>query len=288
MRIFNSLLVVAAIALAQCTAPEKETAIAQQFLLPNAPKETERIIREAFPGAMPAHDFGDSIIHYLNTKYKIAPDNMLLGASTCVDDIIYTKNFHAHPDIKGPFHLGGLAGLPFTGVSGLDAFAHHVPDRGAMVLLVEPHIGYSEKGGWGYVLRHDQHESTSCCGALMGTLAKLKAGTLKSKISEEDYQGDKIGEFAMQYKDQILSSQNPIIELTRITSDVAEKQIRAHVLEVGLGHVKYIVIITGVIINTDYEFTDYQYVDGISVYDVSERKFVEELKIADSKVYRGN
>ena len=39
---------------------------------------------------MPAHEFGDSIIHYLNSKHNVAPDKMLLGASTCVDDIIYT------------------------------------------------------------------------------------------------------------------------------------------------------------------------------------------------------
>jgi hypothetical protein len=267
-----------AISMSACARRDATVGNATAISLPDAPKETERIITEAFPGATPARELGDSLIQYLATKYKITPQKMLLGVSTCVDDIIYTKNFHAHPEIKGPFHLGGLASLPFTGVSGLDAFAHHVPDSGAMILLVEPHIGYSQKGGWGYVLRHDQHEPSTCCGALMGTLAKLKAGNLKADISEEDYQGGKIAEIALQHQQSILSSENPILELTRITSDVADKQIAAHVLNVGLGHVKYIIIITGVIINTDYTYTDYQYVDGISIYDVHKRKFVEELK----------
>src|SRR5258706_9892854 len=173
----NNSLVVMAVAMAffsSCNNETKPAAISPPFL-PNAPAETEAILREAFPGAIPGHEFSDSILHYLHSKYGIAPNKMLLGASTCVDDIIYTKNFRLHPELKGPFHLGGLGGLPFTGISGLEAFAHHVPDSGTMVLLVEPHIGYSAKKGWGYVLRHEQHEASSCCGALMGTLSKLQA-----------------------------------------------------------------------------------------------------------------
>ncbi len=277
----KSAFVFLAIALTQfaCSTRNEKSSVALPVVLPDAPKKTEQVIEQFFPGARTAHDLSDSLISYLNTKYGIASDKMLLGVSTCVDDIIYTKNFHRHPEIKGPFHLGGLAGLPFTGISGLDAFAHHIPDSGAMILLVEPHIGYSEHKGWGYVLRHDQHEPSSCCGALMGTLAKLTGGNLKADISEEDYQGGKIAEFALEHKESILASPNPIIELTRVTSKVAENQIRAHVLDVDLHHVKFVVIITGVIINTDYTYSDYQYIDGISIYDVRKKKFVEEIKV---------
>lgn len=246
--------------------------------LPHAPAAVEAAIQKAFPRAIVGSEFGDSLIHYLGQKYHITPDKMLLGVSTCVDDIIYTKNFHLHPEIKGPFHLGGLGGLPFTGISGLEAFAHHIPDSGTMILLVEPHIGYSEKGGWGYVLRHEQLEASSCCGALVGTLKKLQGGTLRDTITEEDYQGDKIGELAIRYEKQIKAAENPILELTRVTSASAEQQIRAHVLDVDLTHMKYIIIITGTIINTDYMYSDYQYTDHILIYDVRKKKFVEELK----------
>ena len=174
---------------------KKETTLPAR--LPRVSAESEAIITKVFPGAMTGPDFSDSLIQYITHKYGISTEKLLLGASTCVDDIIYTKNFHNHPEIKGPFHLGGLAGLPFTGISGLEAFAHHIPDSGAMVLLVEPHVGFSEKGGWGYVLRHEQHESSTCCGALMGTLDKLKKGTLKPDVTEEDYQGGKIAELAL-------------------------------------------------------------------------------------------
>ena len=76
---------------------------------------------------MMSEKFRDSLAHFLISQYKITTHQVLMGASTCVYDIIYTKNFHSHPEIKGPFNLGGLAGLPFTGISGLEALAHHIP-----------------------------------------------------------------------------------------------------------------------------------------------------------------
>jgi len=125
-----------------------DSLLATAVILPDAPKNIADSIRAAFPKAVPAHSYADTLLKQLNDKYGILPSQILLGVSTCVDDIIYTKNFHVHSEIKGPFHLGGLAGLPFTGVSGLEAFAHHIPGGGTMLLMIEPHIGISEKGGW--------------------------------------------------------------------------------------------------------------------------------------------
>jgi len=128
------------------------------------------------------------------------------------------------------------------------------------------------------VLRHEQPEASACCGALMGTLSKLQAGTLKAEITEDDYQGGKIAALALRNKSEILSAENPIIALTRITSLSAEKQISAHVLDVNLEHARYIVIITGVIIDTDFSFTDYQYMEHLQIYDVRKKSFVEDLR----------
>jgi len=246
--------------------------------LPKVSKETEGILQKVFPGALTGPEFSDSLINYVSKKYSGSTDKMLLGVSTCVDDIIYTKNFHMHPEIKGPFHLGGLGGLPFTGISGLEAFAHHVPEGGTMVLLITPHIGYSEGKGWGYVLRHEQLEPSTCCGALMGTLGKVEKGTITPGITEEDYQGGKIGELALAHQTEILGAENPIIELTKLTSREAERQIRAHVLDVTTVHMNYIVIITGVMINTDFSYSDYISVEHFMVYDVRQKKFVEDVK----------
>lgn len=275
-RILLPLLIITASCFISCGRKDEQAQSANQFRLPRAPKAVEEAIMAKFPGAMTAPELADSLIRYLGRQFQVFPNKVVMGASTCVDDIIYTKNFHAHSEIKGPFHLGGLAGLPFTGISGLEALAHHIPDGGTMVLLVEPHIGYSEKKGWGYILRHEQHEVTTCCGALMGTLDKLENGTLKPGVREEDYQGSKIAELVFEHETEILEAENPIIALTKITSQEAERQIRAHVLEIEMEHIRYIVIITGAMINTDFQYSDYQFVDHVLVYDVKKRQFVAE------------
>ena len=245
--------------------------------LPKAPKQTEDILQKAFPGAMPGPEFSDSAVNYIVRKYQITPDKMLLGASLCVDDIIYTKNFRLNPKVKGPFNLGGLAGLPFTGTSGLGAFAHHIPDDGVMLLLIAPHIGYSESKGWGYILRHEQDHASTCCGALMGTLGKLQKGNLKPEIREDDYQGGKIAQLALGHQKQILGAGNPIIELTNIVAKQAEQEIRSHIPDAGLEHIKYVILVAGVMINTDYSYSDYFSVNHFMVYDVAKKAIVEDV-----------
>lgn len=67
----------------------------------------------------------------------------------------------------GTFHLGGLGGLPFVGTSGMGAFLHHVPDHGKVLLVFGPHVGISERGQLGTLLRPGKTEETPTCGAAM-------------------------------------------------------------------------------------------------------------------------
>jgi hypothetical protein len=280
MKAFASLIICCSVLFGCSTDKPTQTADSSKVnpvILPDAPQNIADTIHASFPNAVPAHVYADTLLKHLKQKYGVLANQILLGVSTCVDDIIYTKNLHVHSEIKGPFHLGGLAGLPFTGISGLEAFAHHIPEGGTMLLMIEPHIGISEKKGWGYIIRPEQHESSSCCGALMGTLAAMKKG-VKPAITEEDYQGDKILELADEHKNEIMSARNQILELTQITSRDAERQIRKEVLDVTMKHVKYIVIVTGVLINTDYQYSDYQATNHLMVYDVGKKEFVEDLK----------
>ena len=245
--------------------------------LTEPPADIQNAIQEAFPGAVPTTIFADSIYRYLDEHYQIKAKDILIGTSTCVDDIISTKNFHRHPEIKGPFHLGGLAGLPFAGISGLNAFSHHVPDDGAMILMVGPHIGYSAEKGWGYVLRHGQHEASSCCGALMGTLSMLEKGNIKPGIPEEgDYQGGKLRQFALAHGEEILASQNHLITFTKLTGEEAEKLVRTYMPKVDLEHEHFIVAIGLVLINTDFNYVDYVWVTHFKIYDVKNKVFLED------------
>lgn len=278
MKIKFFLVILCVIGLSCTRHQQRSPAQGEEWILPAAPKEIENKIKAEFPGAMRMSDFADTMISYVGKKYGVQPASMLLGTSTCVDDIIYTKDFHAHPDIKGPFHLGGLAGLPFTGISGLEAFAHHIPEEGAMILLVEPHIGISEQKGWGTVLRHGQEEASSCCGALMGALGKLDIGLLTGDITEDDYQEDKIAAITLRHRDEIKKATLPSVAHTMVMSAEAEQQIMNYVSKVKITHIRYIFIITGVLVNTDFKYADYQYVEHFMVFDVAQNTFVEDLR----------
>ena len=96
----QTVLLIVSLTLAGCNREGKK----KPDTLPRASAKTEAIIAKAFPGAMTGPEFSDSLLHYISVKYGIETNKMLLGASTCVDDIIYTKYFHYHPEIKASFH----------------------------------------------------------------------------------------------------------------------------------------------------------------------------------------
>jgi len=250
------------------------------------PKETEtgsyktptiaavNAIKTKFPGAVPYQMGIDSLLKHLK-EFEIQPDNILWGQSTCVDDIINTKN-KMLPEIKGPFNFGGLAGLPFTGITGLNAFAHHVPEGGTALLFVGPHIGYNEKEGWGKILRHDQQHPSSCCGALAAALAKLQKGELKSKNPmPDDYQEEMIEQLAFAHQAEILSSPDPLISFTKLTYKEAAREMANYASKVKERHFKYAVIVGVIIINTDFMFSDYLSIETVSILDVQKNKWIE-------------
>jgi hypothetical protein len=254
---------------------ENETA---SFEMP--PEKVVKAIKEKFPGAVPYKAGIDSLLEQLK-QYDIPVNKMLWGQSICVDDIINTKD-KLKPGIKGPFNLGGLAGLPFTGITGIDAFAHHLPEDGTAILFVGPHIGYNEKDGWGKILRHDQHKTSSCCGALTAALVKLQKDKLKFKVpSSEDYQEDIIEQLAYSNRKDILSSSEPLISFTRLTYREAFSQMADYASKVRERHFRYAVIAGGIIINTDYMYSDYLYIENISILDIHKNEWVKGGKFED-------
>lgn len=251
---------------------EKANIIADSVSLPSSAEI--QAIRDKFPAAVPFKEGLDSVIDHLN-RFGISTKSMLWGQSICVDDITNTKN-KLNPEIKGPFNIGGLAGLPFTGVTGLDAFAHHVPEDGTAILFVAPHIGYHEKEGWGMLLRHEQHHPSSCCGALVAALGKLKKGELKKgNPSDDDYQEDVIGQLALTHQDEILSAPDPLIAFTQLTYHEAIRRMSVYAAKLKERHFRYVVVVGGIIINTDYNYPDYLSIENIAIRDLQKNVWVE-------------
>ena len=98
-------------------------------------------------------------------------DNTLYAQSVCPDEINHepgdiTDLFTNY--LGKVFHLGGLAGIPFTGATGFSAYSHHVPDGGNLLILFAPHIGLSNKNEFGKYSRDFQSADGAACGACVG------------------------------------------------------------------------------------------------------------------------
>jgi len=158
-------------------------------------------VEKYFPGALRSSLIGRRVIRALrNRDYN--PRNTLIGSSVCVDEI------NEHPnslllqlesslvDAKnaGIFHLGGLGGLPFVGVTGFGAFVQHCPDQGKLVVVFGPHIGISESGQLGKIKRTGMKGETASCGAAMAAYQAISNGTAKKDNSRKglDFQQEYI------------------------------------------------------------------------------------------------
>jgi hypothetical protein len=245
------------------------------------PEDKEKMLRaeveKMFPGAVPFNNYTDSLLFFLYAVHRIKPETILLGQSTCVDDVLNTKSPFAGKMVKGPFNFGGLGGLPFTGKTGLSAYAHHVPDSGAAMLLVGPHIGYSIADGWGMLHREGQSHTSTCCGSLVAALDKLKAKAIVRQAPKEpDYQAQTLEQLALRHKRQILESKVPLVTFTKVVNGEVEKAMS------NLPHeevrFRYLITVIGVIINTDVGYPDYIWVERMSILDMETQEYVRIME----------
>jgi hypothetical protein len=258
-----------------CTGAEKPQVHVIHSGHAEVPQEVKQAIEREFPGAIPYSVAIDTLLQHL-FRVGITTEQILWGQSTCVDDITNTKDKSVHPEIKGPFTFGGLGGIPFTGVTGLDAFAHHVPDDGTALLFVGPHIGYQADEGWGKILRHGQHHSSSCCGALYAALGKLQKNEIKTgSPSEDDYQEQIIEQLALRHQKEIQTAKEPLVALTKIVTKEAEQKMTEYAQKVHERHFAFAVVVVGVIINTDFQFDDYLWIEKIAIKDIKKNIWIE-------------
>ena len=61
------------------------------------------------------------------------------------------------------FYMGGLAGIPFVGRVGYNAFTAHIPNDGNLVVLFAPHVGCTPEGDLGLFLRDGQSVYDNAC-----------------------------------------------------------------------------------------------------------------------------
>ena len=179
------------------------------------------------------------------------------------------------------FHLGGLAGYPFGGISGITAASHHPPDccsedgdvegSGNLIFFISPHVGLIKKGVfiYGNIFRPGQQRPTASCGAMMSFLNNLKKTSRIENfvIDMDEFYLDPERlilhkEFINNYSEELID----IIAINEINRQVIELFILNHnvivnklkqMIDVFLRREKYnfhskIALITGITVNTPH------------------------------------
>ncbi len=220
-------------------------------------KKFGKAVREHYPDALDTRDTSIKYLGLLQNGHNIDVSKTLLATSLCSDDmnIPSTSFFRV---LLGPFFLGGLGGLPFGGITGMTAFAHHIPDNGSAFIFYGPHIGITLDGHLGKMYRPRQEESGFCCGALMLALSRFQNPDFKPELVEEDYQQTMLEKVLFPYKEEILAAKNPEQTITEKAfiriEEMLYKYLRATKEEFKVDR---ITLLGGIIINTDYGVDDY-------------------------------
>ena len=233
-------------------------------------------VRQFFPVAVSSSDFVLNIYKNL-AAHNLAPEQIMLAHSICSDDVNSIEYPEEGRQMLGPFNLGGLNGYPFTGLTGMSAFAHHVSEEGAALIFYAPHIGVSNSGELGKIIRVGQHAESSCCGAAALALSRLQNDeiTAGSKPAD-DYQQHCLQEFLLNQKERVISSESPIKEATEVILEESGLMIDRLVQQTGFTG-KYLFIVGAVIINTDWHFGSFLEMRRFEEWDIQTKTKVRDF-----------
>lgn len=231
-------------------------------------REKLDLIRKYYPNALTTIDFMNKIIDYVEEKLDLEPAQIMFADSICSDDVNSIQYPVRTNEFLGPFKMGGLDGFPFTGLTGMQAFASHVPDDGAVFIYYAPHIGISKEGNIGEINRFGQNKPSGCCGAANGALSKLINNNIKAgHITEIDYQMNSIEQILFNQKERILKAETPLYEATEIIYDSIDKRIEELVAATAY-NCKYVILVGGILINSDSDIGSFSSTKKFEVIDL--------------------
>lgn len=231
-------------------------------------------VRKWYPNAKTTDDTINKLLDVIEAKLALKPNQLMHADSICCDD----ANVIQYPDrayeMLGPFKMGGLNGFPFAGLTGMGAFAHHVPEDGAVVIFYAPHIGITKDGVIGQISRIGQSSNSSCCGAAAGALGKLLKDEIQpGHVTDIDYQMNTIEQIFLKQSHRIKLAENQIFEATDVMYEAIHERIEELVSKTNFP-CKYVVLIGAVFINGDRDmgsFCSYKRFDCIDL--ASQKKY---------------
>lgn len=228
------------------------------------------IMRKYYPNAITTIDSVNNLIDFVESDLDLDPTQIMLADSICSDDVNSIQYPARTKEFLGPFKMGGLDGFPFTGLTGMGAFASHVPEEGAVFIYYGPHIGITKGGIIGEIHRHRQTHSSGCCGAARGALNKLLNDQIQpGLITELDYQMNTIEQILLKEKGRILKAAIPIQEATEVIYEAIDARINELVANTSFS-CKYVILMGAILINSDTDMGSYSSTRRFDVIHVAE------------------
>ncbi|MPS73471.1 MAG: hypothetical protein E2590_10040 [Chryseobacterium sp.] len=224
-------------------------------------------VRKWYPQALTSIDTVNRLLDTIEKYLGLKPYQLMHADSMCCDDVNAIQYPPRAYEMLGPFHLGGLDGYPFAGITGMNAFAHHVPEDGAVIIFYAPHIGITKDGTIGEISRIGQSDNSACCGAAKGALGKLANNQIiEGNITSLDFQMNTIEQIFLHQKDRILAAENQIFEATEVMYEAIDDRIEVLVKETNYP-CKYVILVGAVFINGDKDmgsfcqYKKFEYID---------------------------
>lgn len=226
------------------------------------------IIRKWYPNAITTIDSVNRLIDFVESELKIEPSKIMLADSICSDDVNSIQYPSRAGEFLGPFKMGGLDGYPFTGLTGMGAFASHVPDDGAVFIYYGPHIGITKTGVIGEIHRLGQHKNSNCCGAAKGALNKLLNNEIiEGNVTDIDYQMNTIEQILFKQKDRIQTADTPLYETTEVIYEAIDAQINT-LIEKTKFNFKYVIAVGAIHINSDSDMGSFTHIKRFDVINL--------------------
>jgi hypothetical protein len=219
-------------------------------------KWKEALQRE-FPKAIEGTSLSKCVIQHLSKDDGFTPENTIFGNSTCPDELNRTvTSLGNYYGVNFP--MGGLAGYPFAGISGFNAFAHHAPNNtesSNIIILYGPHIGIDEEGRLGSIKRKGMKEHTTACGSAVGAFNSFKAAWERGVIDVHnfdvfDQQQHWIHKIILAYGKKIIESEQPMKLIVQRMWKIIDKAIHQIVSSPRTSFNGRIALIGGIQINT--------------------------------------
>jgi len=211
---------------------------------------------DKFPGAIPNSELVSQVKSALS-KYGYGASTLLCTAFCC-DELNRALDKDLSAVYDNNFSMGGLAGLPWGGVTSFGAMAAHIPDGGSCLVVYGPHVGVDSQGNVGRVERPGQMGTDICCGSAADAanyVAKVYAGGTRAgppPVDSIDAQQAYVRTVLLPHAARLHDASEPSVELPFALFDASDdlmKRILSSASSTVAGDGK-IALLGGIQVNT--------------------------------------